>query len=45
MAAAPLDSEPRLRRIKEHHHLPRLQRALAAEMKGMPAAPTAQVIA
>jgi putative transposase len=45
MAAALLDIEPRLRRIKGHRHLPRLQRALAAEVKGMPSAPAAQVAA
>jgi Transposase, Mutator family len=45
MAAALLDIEPRLRRIKGHRHLPGLQRALAAEVKGIPSAPAAQVAA
>jgi hypothetical protein len=45
MAAVLLDSEPRLRRIKGHRHLSRLQRALAAEVKGMPSASAAQVAA
>jgi hypothetical protein len=44
MAAALLDIEPRLRRIKGHRHLPGLQWALAAEVKGMPS-PAAQVAA
>jgi putative transposase len=45
MAAALLDIEPRLRRIKGHRHRPGLQQALAAEVKGMPSAPAAQVAA
>jgi hypothetical protein len=45
MAALLLDIEPRLRRIKGHRHLPGLQRALAAEVKGMPSASAAQVAA
>jgi putative transposase len=45
MGAALLDIEPRLRRIKGHRHLPGPRRALAAEVKGMPSAPAAQVAA
>jgi hypothetical protein len=45
MASALLDIEPRLQRIKGHRHLRGLQRALAAELKGMPSAPAAQVAA
>ena len=43
--AALLDIEPRLRRIKGHHHLPLLQRALAEEVQRMTHAPAAQVAA
>ncbi len=45
MAAALLDIEPRLRRIKGYHHLPLLQRALAAEVQRMPQGPAAQAAA
>jgi hypothetical protein len=45
MGAALLDIEPRLLRIKGHRHLPGLQPAFAAEVKGMPSAPAAQVAA